>query len=306
MKRIALLITLLAGILTAQELNPTQQAQDVKESQSTPLYKVNVVARTTKALNYGHRSQPTKVDFDGTILLPDSKGEAWVESKKGAVEVRAKFKNLEPPHRFGRQYLTYVLWAITPQGRATNLGEVLTNGDNKGKLETATEMQSFALIVTAEPYYSVTQPSDVVVMENIVRPDTAAQVQPVDAKYELLQRGEYDFDIVAAEQRQYNPQPKVSQKEYESLLALYEARNAVQFAIANGAAQYAGETLQRAENGLTRAEEQFARSPKSTLVVTMAREAAQTAEDARLITMRKKQAEQARESAYNTAGQPAL
>lgn len=304
MKLIVLLATSLAGTLAAQELNPTQQPQELTKTESTPLYKVNVVARTTKALNYGHRSQPTKIDFDGTVLLPGSKGEAWIESKKGAVQVRAKFKHLEPPHRFGRQYLTYVLWAITPQGRATNLGELLTNGDHKAKLETATEMQSFALIVTAEPYYAVTQPSDVVVMENIVRPDTAAHVQSVDAKYELLQRGEYGFDLVDAEQRKRNPAPKVSQKEYESLLAIYEARNAVQFAISHGAAEYAGDTLLRAQNGLLTAEEQYARSPKSKVIVTLAREAAQTAEDARLIALRKKEA---RESAFNIRGEhPAL
>ena len=302
MRLIALLGISLVATLSAQDLNPTQQSQPVAEGGPTPLYKVNVVAHTTKAVNYGHRGAPTKLDFDGTILLPDSKGKAWIQSKKGSVQVRARFKNLDPPHRFGRQYLTYVLWAITPQGRATNLGEVLTNGDNNGKLETATELQTFALIVTAEPYYAVTQPSDVVVMENIVRPDTVGHVQTVDAKYELLQRGEYHFDLAKTEQREHNPAPKVSQKEYESLLALYEARNAVQFAKVQGAEQYARETLDEAEQVLARAERHYSQSPKSKVVVTLAREATQVAEDARLISLRKKKAA---ESAQATRGQQA-
>jgi len=289
--RLAVLLTIsLICTLSAQEINPTQNSQEITEGESTPLYKVNVVARTTKALNYGHRSAPTKLDFGGTILLPDSKGKAWIESKKGAVKVRGNFKNLTPPHRFGRQYLTYVLWAITPQGRATNLGEIVTNGDDNGKLETATELQTFALIVTAEPYYAVTQPSDVVVMENIVRADTVGRIQSVDVKYELLQRGEYHFDLADTAQREINPAPKVSQGEYEALLALYEARNAVQFAKVQGASEYARETLDKAEAGLARAEQQYSQTPKAKLVVTLAREATQVAEDARLIALRKKKA----------------
>ena len=276
----------LSASLAAQEPNPAQR-QVERESGSIPLYEVNVVARTTQAVSYGHGAIPTKLGFKGTIFSPQANGEAKVEPEKGAVRIDAKFKNLDSPQRFGRQYLTYVLWAITPDGRASNLGEVIADGGDKGKVQTATELQSFALIMTAEPYYAVTQPSDVVVMENFVRPDTAGRIQTVEAKYELLKRGSYTYDVDAADNRKPSGDEKVSQREYESLVELYQARNAVQLAKASGAAQHAAEVLARAEQQLAAAERHYANEPKSKMVVTLAREATQTAEDARLIALRK-------------------
>ena len=278
----------LVSTLGAQEPNPTQKPQGVAAHDGpAPIYRVNVTAGTTKAVNYGYESVPTRIDFEGTILLRNSKGKARINSKKGSVQVRATFKGLEPAHRFGGQYLTYVLWAITPEGRATNLGEILTNGSHNGKLETATELQTFALIVTAEPYYAVTQPSDVVVMENVIRADTAGRVQTVDAKYELLQRGEYNFDIAKTEKQELTSGRKVSLREYEALLELYQAQNAVQMAKSQGATEHARGTLDKAEQSLAQAYQHYSQRPKNRVVVTLAREATQMAEDARLIALRK-------------------
>jgi hypothetical protein len=292
--KLALACAVIAPSLFAQEANPVQRLDARKPTgdASTPLYQVNVVSRTTKAVNYGHRAQPTKIDFAGTILRPDAKGEARIEAEKGVVGVDAKFKNMGDPQAFGPQYLTYVLWAITPDGRASNLGELITDSDSDAKLDTATEMQTFALLVTAEPYYAVTHPSDVVVMENVIRPDTIGRVQTVDAKYELLKRGEYTFDLDAANRREEQPGRKVSQREYESLVELYQARNAVQLAKVNGADRHAADTFARAEAKLQEAERQYSSKPKSREVVTLAREATQTAEDARLIAARKAPREQ--------------
>jgi hypothetical protein len=178
---------------------------------------------------------------------------------------------------------------MTPQGRATNLGEIVTNEDNEGTLKTASELQTFALLVTAEPYYAVTQPSNVVVMENVIRPDTTGRIQTVDAKYELLRRGEYTLDLNAAEQTEKADRPKVSLKEYKALLALYQARNAIQLAEFEGAADHAPDILARATMRLTDAEAIHQRHPKENrTVVTLAREATQAAEDARLVTIRKR------------------
>jgi hypothetical protein len=286
---LALACIIAAPPLLAQEANPVQQLKVDRPAgdPTSPLYQVNVVARTTKAVNYGHRAQPTKIDFAGTILRPDAKGEATIDAERGVVEVDAKFKNLGDPQAFGNQYLTYVLWAVTPDGRASNLGEVITDSDTDAKLETATEMQTFALVVTAEPYYAVTHPSDVVVVENVIRADTIGRVETVDAKYELLKRGEYTYDLDKAAQRNEEPGRKVSQREYESLVELYQARNAVQLAAANGAERHAADTYARAKSKLEQAERQYASKPKSREVVTLAREATQTAEDARLIAARK-------------------
>ncbi len=261
-----------------------------------PLYRVTVVGRTAKAVNYLHRGGPTKLDFKGTVLLSEGRGEATMESKQGAVQIDAKFERLEPPTRFGHEYLTYVLWAITPEGRAVNLGEVVGGHSNKARLKTAAELQAFALVLTAEPYFAVTQPSDVVVMENMVRPDTAGRSEEIEAKYELLPRGHYTFDkerVVAA------GGPKVSLDQYEALLELYQARNAVQIARAASADRYAGATLRKAEQLLRQAEDSYAGRTGVKTVVMNARQAAQTAEDARLIAVRRQEEE--REAAARQA-----
>jgi outer membrane protein OmpA-like peptidoglycan-associated protein len=246
---------------------------------SMPIYRVTVVARTTKAINYNHRSGSTKIGFRGTPLMPDARGEASVESKQGVIKIDARMEKLQPATKFGPEYLTYVMWAITPEGRATNVGEVLLNGD-KTKLDATTELQSFGLIVTAEPYFAVTQPSDVVVMENFVRQDTTGTIEQVDAKFELLQRGQYTLNVNPAEIKPLRLNAKVP-------LELYEARNAVQIARWTGAETYAPDTLLKATQGLQNAEGYLKGKSGSKPIGTVAREAVQMAEDARIITVKK-------------------
>jgi hypothetical protein len=182
------------------------------------------VSRSLSAINYQHRSGPTKIDFKGTVLLPASRGEATVESKKGRIEIDCKFEHLDTPHRFGSEYLIYVLWAITPEGRAVNLGEVVPGRSDKADLHVTTDLQVFGLMITAEPYFSVSRPSDVVVLENAVRPDTIGGVEQVSAKYELLPRGQYTYNVQASDIRSANVDaPKVSMEQYEALIELYQA-----------------------------------------------------------------------------------
>lgn len=268
-----------------------QNGHDTAQRYPAPIYRVTVERRTIRAVNYGHRSGPTKIDFRGTVLLPRAKGEARVESRAGAVEIEAKFEKLEPPSRFGPEYLTYVLWAITPAGRPENLGEVVTNGSDKAHLRVTTQLQAFGTIVTAEPYFAVTQPSNVVVLENMPRPDTAGKVEEVEARYELLQRGQ---DAVAAKTVEIQPAAsnegrRLSQGEYEAVLALYQAQNALQIARAQGADRDAAGTLQKAEQLYRQAQQLQAGKAGSKRVVAAAREAAQTAEDARTIAKRREQ-----------------
>src|SRR4030067_375302 len=154
-------------------------------------FRVNVISRNVQAVNYRHRSGATKVDFAGTDLMPSANGEAKGESKRGSIEIEAEFGNLQRPTTFGNEYLTYILWAISPEGRAVNLGEVLLGPTNRSKLNVTTDLQAFALIVTAEPYYAVRQPSNLVVLENVVRGDTEGINRNVNAKYELMERGGY-------------------------------------------------------------------------------------------------------------------
>jgi hypothetical protein len=278
-------------LLTATFLaGGTTPALADQHSQSVPLYQITVVGRTADAINYLHRAGPTKLDFGGTVLLPQARGGARIQSRQGAVDIRAKFENLEAPTRFGREYLTYVLWAVTPDGRPVNLGQLIADNNNRAKIRTATELQTFALIVTAEPYYAVTQPSELVVLENIVRPDTRGAVEPISAKVELLRRSHYTYDVMARDVSQTETH-KVSLSEYETLLELYQARNAVQLAKASGAARHALPTLQRAEELLHQAEAAYAQKQRSRSIIVVARSATQTAEDARLIAVRREEGE---------------
>jgi outer membrane protein OmpA-like peptidoglycan-associated protein len=262
------------------------QNNRVETMDKMPIYRVNVVARTTKAINYRHRSGSTKVDFQGTALMPRARGDAKVDSKQGYLSVDAHFKNIEPASKFGPEYLTYVLWAITPEGRPKNLGEVVLNGSVDSKLDVTTDLQAFGLIVTAEPYFSVTMPSDVVVMENVIRTDTVGKIEEIDAKYELLPRGQYTLNVSAADLRaRAIPDPKRP-------LEVLEARNAVQIARWSGADKYASDTYQKAAQLLDEAENyQIRKHPEKKPAAMIAREAVQTAEDARLITLKRQEEE---------------
>ena len=275
-----LLLRMLA-ITAIMFARPVSAQSDVQQAEPRPVFRVDVVEKVTTAVNYRHRSGATRIAFAGTPLMPRAEGLARVESKRGYIEIDAEFKNLNPALKFGAEYLTYVLWAITPEGRAANLGEVLADG-GKGKLHATSELQVFGMVVTAEPYFAVRQPSDLVVLENEVRADTVGKFEVIDAKYELLRRGKYQS---LANPLSLTVDPRVP-------IELYQARNAVQIAKASGAAEFAGETFLKAERSLRQAEAYLARKAGSKPVAMLAREAVQTAEDARELAVRR--GEQAR------------
>jgi outer membrane protein OmpA-like peptidoglycan-associated protein len=272
---------------------PTQEMRN-----GEPLYRVEVIGRDIPAINYFNRTGSTRIAFEGTSLLPRAKGRATVDNGKGNATIDAHFEGLPPANTFGPEYLTYVLWAITPDGRPSSLGEVLPDG-NKAYVRLTTPMQSFGLIVTAEPYFAVTMPSDVVVMQNVVLRKTAGMVTPIDVHYTLLPRGIY---TKATNGKVLNPITRNN----KSPLELYEAINAVQIAQAAGADQYAPDILARAKEQLSNAQDLDQRKRDRKQEVTFARAAVQTAEDARLVTLRKIQAEQvAAEQAAQKARQDA-
>ena len=265
--------------------------QAIQKRAEVPIYNVTVIERTAKAINYQYRSGPTLVDFRGTVLMPEAKGEATVESKRGRTEIDIGVEKLVPPSRFGTEYLTYTLWAITPEGAPHNIGEVIPNGSNRARMHVTTDLQAFGLIVTAEPYSTARQPSDVVVLENQVRPDTVGRITDIQAKYELMPRGHYTWDVADKLKSNVAGLPKVSMDRYEALLELYEAQNAVGIARAGSAEQYAPQTLDRAQELLAEAQRLQDSKAAASLVVQLAREAAQTAEDARLIAEKRRQDE---------------
>jgi outer membrane protein OmpA-like peptidoglycan-associated protein len=271
------------GLLFAQSpqaANPTQGLIQSQSDDAVPTYRVVVIERTMKAVNYQHRNGATMIGFSGTPLLPNAHGEAKVESKKGYIEIEVEFDKLQPASKFGAEYLTYVLWAITPEGRTSNLGEILLS-DTSGKLNVTTELQVFGLAVTAEPYFAVSMPSNLVVMENTIREDTKGKIEEMYAKYELLERGQYERLV----------NPLALKMDSKMPLELYEARNAVQIARATGADRFASDTFAKAENSLTRAEAYQASKAGRKQVTMAAREAVQTAEDSRAITVKRQEEE---------------
>jgi outer membrane protein OmpA-like peptidoglycan-associated protein len=281
--------------LFAQEANPTSQNSSTQNPEITKqdngiyLYRVKVVQRDLDAVNYLHRSGSTKIGFKGTTLLPEAKGEAKVTSERGGIHIEARFEGLTPANGFGPEYLTYVLWAISPDGRPNNLGEVLPAG-TKNNIDVTTALQSFGMIVTAEPYFSVTQPSDVVVLQNVILNDkTNGVLEKVNAHYSLLPRGAY------AETDGSKTVTNPITRDEKSPLEFYQANNAVRIAQAAGADKYAPEIMQEAKEDLKNAADLDSnKKGDRKMEITYARQAVERAEDARLVTLRAQAAERQR------------
>ena len=278
-KSLGLMCTLLAASCAFAQ----QDATPVEQMDQTPVFRVKVVSRSAKAVNYRHRGGSTKLDFKGTSLMPQASGQVKVDSKAGRLEINANLDHLQAANKFGTEYLTYVLWAITPEGRPVNLGEVLLT-DGRSELQVTTDLQAFGMIVTAEPYFSVVRPSNLVVMENIIRQQTKGWEQPIDAKFDMLEGSQYTIDVHATQLPSATPDAKAP-------LELLEARNAVAIAKAAGADQYAGDSLHKAEDFLARAEDYLRRKQGRTPIGTVSRGATQMAEDARVLTLQRKEQE---------------
>ena len=223
------------------------------------------------------------MDFKGTDLLPEASGKAKVNSKAGRLQINADFSHLPPATKFGAQYLTYVLWAITPEGRPVNLGEVVPK-DGKAGIEVTTDLQAFGLILTAEPYFAVTRPSNLVVAENVVLQKTEGLELPIDAKFDMLEGGQYTIDVPADQLPATTSDPNTQ-------LDLLEARNAVAIAKAAGAEQYAADSLSKAQSLLAQAEDYLRRKQGRTPIGSVSRGATEAAEDARVLTLRRKEEE---------------
>jgi len=264
--------------LTTCALAHTQTNRPADLGNPAPTFRADVVSRATPAVNYGHSGGSTKVNFRGTDLMPDAQGAATVQSKRGNTKIVMELRGLRIPTSLGNEYLTYVAWAISPEGQPVNLGEVLVGGNHRSKLETTTQLQAFALIITAEPYYAVRRPSDLVVLENEVRSDTVGKTEAVESKYELIDRGGYiptgyTFDPVVLS--------------VKLPLEFYEARNAMRIAESAGAKQYATPSYEKAVLQMKETDELATRkhADRKTLIAT-SRQTVQTAEDAREIAMK--------------------
>jgi outer membrane protein OmpA-like peptidoglycan-associated protein len=266
--------------ITSQTTQTTTTVRPVTQTTTrTTIFQVTVINRSVQAVNYKHHGGATKLDFAGTDLMPMANGEAKVESERGTMKIKAEFGNLQNSTSFGGEYLTYVLWAISPEGRAANLGEVLVGGNSRSKLDVTTDLQAFAMVVTAEPYYAVQQPSNVVVLENVVRADTKGTIEAVNVEYQLIQRGGYiptgyRFDPVILNTR--------------LPLEFFEARNALRIAQSEDAGTYASDSYQHAVQLMNTADQYATREHIDMKpLIAVSREAVQTAEDARAIAVKR-------------------
>jgi len=273
-------LALVAAFLMVAATVPAQQAA---APQSAPVH------RTTKAVNYRLRGDSVKVDFHGTELMQNASGEAKVTGKKSSVEIDAKFDNLDDPTKFGLEYLSLVLWAISPEGRAVNLGELVVD-HNSSHVKAITDMQTFGMIVTAEPYFAVNQPGNMVVMENIVGATTVGRQENIEAKYELLGRGTYSSTNTKIQDAIFGIDRKTPR-------VVFEARNAVRIANLAAADRYAPSILAKATTQLRSAEEAYVQKRDKSTVETLARETVGTAEEARVMAVKQKAEEEAQAKA---------
>jgi outer membrane protein OmpA-like peptidoglycan-associated protein len=263
----------------------------VSAAQTQPVVPVvapsSEVSRTTKAVHYRIQGGSVKIDFQGTELLPHATGEAKVDGKKTTMEIEARFQGVEDATVFGMEYLTYVLWAVSPQGRAVNLGEVsLEKGG--GHLKAFTDLQTFGLIVTAEPYFAVTQPGNMVVLENLVREGEMAEA--IDAKYELLGRGTYGSANTHIQDAIFGIDPRTP-------LELFEARNAVRIAHIAAGDKYGSTILGKADQQLRQAEDAYRGHQNRQAIEAVAKEATETSEEARVMAVKQKAEDDAKAEA---------
>jgi outer membrane protein OmpA-like peptidoglycan-associated protein len=281
---ITLYLLLLVFSVTAAA--QTQEA-GAGQPDETPAFQAGAVSRTVKAINYQYQQGSTRIEFAGTPAMPRASGEAKVEGRRGYYQIEAEFRGLGPPTHFGGEYLTYVLWSISPEGRAGNLGEVVLDDNGRARLDVTTQLQIFGLIVTAEPYFAVRQPSDIILVENELRDATQGRVSVIESKAELLERGRY--------KALSNPLSLTLDLE-NAPLEIYQARNAVAIARSLGADRYAADNFEKASASLKMAEQTLERlggrnRNNRREVARVSRQTVQFAEDARELTVRRQQEE---------------
>lgn len=240
-----------------------------------------VVVKTVQAIGYQVGGGGTKVDLMSTELMSQASGEAKVTAKSGATEVEVSIKGLLQPTTLGTEFMTYVLWAVSSEGRTSNLGQIFVNKDGEGKLSATTQMQTFSLFVTAEPYFAVRQPSEMVILKNEIRKGTKGKVFIIN-NYPLMKRSQYE--------KVGNPLALTLDLQNVPL-DVYEARNAVEIAKSRAADKYAPEIFSKAQSSLAMTENSLTNKADKKVIISTARQTAQFAEDARALSVQRQQEE---------------
>jgi outer membrane protein OmpA-like peptidoglycan-associated protein len=238
-----------------------------------------LVSKSVTAIGFPVGGGGTKVDLKGTELATQAIGEAKVEAKQGKTNIEVTIRSLDQPSKLGAEFLTYVMWMVTPDGRTGNLGELLVNKDGEAKLNASTPAQTFSMIVTAEPYFAVRLPSETVVLESEIRKNTKGKRFPVN-EYKLMKRTQYE--------QLGNPLAMTPDLEHVPL-EMYEARNAVDIAKSRGAEADAQEIFSKAKGSLEVAENALARKADKKEIISTSRQTVQFAEDARALAAQRQE-----------------
>jgi outer membrane protein OmpA-like peptidoglycan-associated protein len=252
----------------------------VAQSQTQGIPAASLTTGSSRAVSYIVGGGSVTIDMVGSNLASSASGELKVkiESKAGRTSLELKAKDLNPPSTFGAEFLTYVVWVVTPDGRTGNTGELLINKNGDGTLTATTPAQTFSVIVTAEPYFAVRIPSELVVLNSEPRDKTKRTV-PID-DYKLMRRAVY--------QKMGNPLALTLDPNIP--LIVYEARNAVEIAKERGSAQWAPQIFSKATGGLQMTEQQLASKGNKKVLISTATMTVQSAEDARALTVQKLEA----------------
>jgi len=256
-------------------------AVSIAHAQSPPVPARDLVSKSIKAVSYTVGGGSTTVDLRSTSLIPPATGEAVVKAEKGVTKVEASVIGLAEPSRLGTEFLTYVLWVVSPEGRFSNVGEIQLDNSHRGKLKATTPLQTFSLFITAEPYFAVRQPGEMVVMENELRKGTKGKIVIV-GDYQLMRRTQY--------QKMGNPLALTLDLKNVPL-ELYQARNAVEIAKSRNADKYASDIFAKADGGLKMAENALARKANRKEIISTARLTIQSSEDARALAVQRQEEE---------------
>jgi len=241
-----------------------------KPSRTHPRPINNSISRSRR-IGYRVGGGATKIALVATGAIPQSPRRSQGGGQEGGHVHRGRRGGPDATDQIRRGFLTYVLWAVSPEGSTYNLGEIRINEAGAGKLKTSTQLQAFSLFVAAEPYFSVRQPSEVLVLENEIAKNTKGEVLLVH-EYTLMARAQYE---------QLGNPLALSLDLKHVPLEMYEARNAAEIARSRGAERYAADIFAKVDESLKKAEDAMARKAGNQEIISAARQAVQFAEDAR-------------------------
>ena len=278
----------LAAVLAPLLASVTLMSNDrtsVAAERSTELRVIELKEPDGQILSYRHLAGSTVVHLKGTALAPDAQIRVKIGSRPGFVELdinHGGISGLKPAHLLGRDFLTYVLWAVSIDGKAANLGELTFEGDHAVAVNVTTTYQTFWLMVTAEPSYAVVDPSPSVVLYS-VKQDAAAEDKALPIAGERFYFTHYSSYESTSTDLPAGVPNELLQARKAMDLASKSSALAIRVNAGFKEEEYTRLALAQATTFLAQAEDAYKKNPKDQQVVQFARTAAQNAEDARAL-----------------------